>query len=304
MQGSAKPRRLRPGYSTGERVYDIVVVALVLITIIILMYPIVYILSNSISDTMAVQKREVWLLPKGVTTKPYEQVFKHQYLPGSMVNSIVYSVLGTAWAMLLTILGAYPLSRKHLPGRNWIMMVIAFTMIFNGGLIPTYLVVNSLGMRNSITAMIFPCAVSAYNLILMRTFFSQVPDSLEESARLDGANDFVILTKIFLPLSVPAMATVGLFYFIAKWNDFLNPFIYLSDKVKFPLQLILREMLIVASDKSLARESLAGASAAASLAPFGFKCAIIIVSILPLAVIYPFLQRYFVQGIMIGSVKG
>jgi len=298
------PGKRKPGYYLGDRVYDSVVCLLVFIIIAVFMYPIVYLLSNSISDASAVLRREVWLLPKGFSLRSYEQVFKHQYLPGSFLNAVIYSLLGTGWAMLLTILGSYPLSRKHLPGRNVIMLVLTFTMLFSGGLVPTYLIVTSLGMYNNLAAMVFPCAVSVYNLIILRTFFMQIPDSLEESTRLDGANDFVILCRIFLPLSIPALATVGLFYFIAKWNDFFSPLIYLSDKSKLPLQLILRELLIVSSDNSLTREQLVGASAVASLAPFGFKSAIIIVSILPMAIIYPFLQQYFIQGIMIGSVKG
>ena len=298
------PGKRKPGYYLGDRVYDSVVCLLVFIIIAVFMYPIVYLLSNSISDASAVLRREVWLLPKGFSLRSYEQVFKHQYLPGSFLNAVIYSLLGTGWAMLLTILGSYPLSRKYLPGRNVIMLVLTFTMLFSGGLVPTYLIVTSLGMYNNLAAMVFPCAVSVYNLIILRTFFMQIPDSLEESTRLDGANDFVILCRIFLPLSIPALATVGLFYFIAKWNDFFSPLIYLSDKSKLPLQLILRELLIVSSDNSLTREQLVGASAVASLAPFGFKSAIIIVSILPMAIIYPFLQQYFIQGIMIGSVKG
>jgi len=269
-----------------------------------LMYPLVYIFSNSISDAGAVLRREVTLFPVGFSLRSFEQVLQHDYLPRSFVNAVIFTVSATAWSMLLTVLGAYPLSRKQLPGRNVIMLLITFTMLFSGGLIPFFLTVTNLGMFNSPLALIFPSAIAVFNLIILRTFFMQIPESLEESARLDGANDITILFRIFLPLSGPALATVGLFYFIGRWNDFFTPMIFLTDRSLFPLQVILRELLILATDRDLMRQGLAGAAAVEAVAPFGFQSAIIIVSILPLAIIYPFLQRYFVKGIMIGSVKG
>lgn len=286
-----------------NNIFDWVVNLLVFFVICFTLYPIIYVFSNSISSGEAVLKKEVWLYPIGFNLASYKQILQHQYIPTSYMNSIIYTSIGTAYSLVLTILGAYPLSRKNLPGKNAIMLFIAFTMLFGGGLIPTYLVVKDLDMINKIWAMFIPCAISQYNLIIMRTNFQQIPDSLEESAKIDGANDFTILLKIILPMSIPVLCTIGLFYGIAKWNDFFTAMIYLNEKKRYPLQLIMRELLITMSDTTMNQQAV-GQEAMRNLTPLGFKSAAIIASMVPLMIVYPLLQRFFVKGVMIGAIKG
>ncbi len=205
--------------------------------------------------------------------------------------------------MILTILGAYALSRKNYFGRDFIMFLIAFTMMFGGGMIPSYMLIKNLGLLNTRLALIIPFAVSQYNLIVMRTYMQQIPSAIEESAKLDGANDFVILFRIFVPMSKPVIATITLFYAAGQWNDFFSGLIYLDDKNKFPLQLVIRDLLITQNDATL-NQGLAAQQGMPSLTPGGFRAAIVVVTVLPLLVVYPFIQKYFVKGVMLGSIKG
>ena len=284
-------------------VVDFVVGIIMIIVLFVILYPIIYIFSNSISYADAVMKKEVLLLPKGFNLQSYKMIFDHEYIIPSYMNTLYYVSLGTIYSMILTVFGAYALSKKRLFGRNTFMFLIAFTMLFNGGLIPTYLLVNSLNMVNKRSVMIIPMAVSAYNLIVMRTSFQQTPESLEESAKIDGANDLYILFRIYIPLNLAVVATITLFYVVAKWNDFFQALVYLNDKKLFPLQMILRELLITADDNTLNRQTVAS-DTHGMFTPMGFRSSVTIISMLPLLIIYPFLQKYFVKGIMIGSIKG
>lgn len=234
---------------------------------------------------------------------PARRCIEHEYLLSSYANAVFYTVFGTIYSMILTILGAFVLSRRRLIGRDTFMFLIWVTMVFSGGLIPTYLQVRNLGMINSRLAMIIPCAVSQYNLIVMRTSMLTIPESLEESAKIDGASDLRVLWNIVLPVSVSVLATVGLFYAVGQWNSYFTAMIYLSDKTKFPLQLILRELLVTMTDTTTDR-GMMSADAINRFTPLGFKGAVIVVSLLPMMVLYPFIQRYFVKGVMIGAIKG
>lgn len=284
-------------------VFDGLIYLFMLLFFIIVAYPILYVLALSFSSREAVLNNEVYIIPVGFNFDNYKLVLKHEFLPKAFLNSVFYTVFGTLYSMILTILGAYALSRKNYFGRDFIMFLIAFTMMFGGGMIPSYMLIKNLGLLNTRLALIIPFAVSQYNLIVMRTYMQQIPSAIEESAKLDGANDFVILFRIFVPMSKPVIATITLFYAAGQWNDFFSGLIYLDDKNKFPLQLVIRDLLITQNDTTL-NQGLAAQQGMPSLTPGGFRAAIVVVTVLPLLVVYPFIQKYFVKGVMLGSIKG
>lgn len=288
--------------SRTDALFDTGVYAIMIVLSAIFLYPVIYAISSSFSGAEALLHQEVWLWPVDVTLRSYQLVFEHEYVLPSYGNTILYTVLGTAYSVLLTILGAYPLSRSYLPFRDFFMLIIAFTMLFGGGLIPTFLVVRDLKLINTLWALVFPCAVTPFNLILLRTSMQGIPDAIEESAKIDGANDWIILVRIILPMCMASVMTVVLLYFVAKWNDWFNALIYLNDREKYPLQLILRDILASNDDKTFNQQMLREAKN--SVSSLGFKCAIMVIAMAPLLVVYPFIQRYFVKGIMVGAVKG
>ena len=281
---------------------DIVVYVIMILMSIIFLYPVIYAIANSFSGADAVLRREVWLWPVDFTLQSYKLVMEHQYVLPAYWNTILYTVLGTAYSLALTVLGAYPLSRRYLPFRNLFMLIIAFTMMFSGGLIPTYLLVRDLGLVNKIWALVLPCAVTPFNLILLRTSMQEIPAAIEESAKIDGANDWIILLRIILPMCMASLMTIALLYFVSKWNDWFNALIYLNDRSMYPVQLILREILISNDDKMLNQALLRDAKS--SVSSLGFKCAIMVIAIAPLILLYPFVQKFFVKGILVGAVKG
>ncbi len=240
------------------------------------------------------------LKPLGFSLEAYKLVFENPMILTGYRNTLFYVTVGTSINLLMTSLSAYVLSRKNVMFKNAMMMVV-FTMFFSGGLIPFYLTVRELGLSDSMWAVILPTAMSTYNMIVMRTAFTAIPDSLEESARIDGANDFTILFRIILPLSLPVVAVMILFYAVGHWNAWFNAMIFLRTRDKYPLQIVLREILIASStdDMTTNVDSL-------DKEPLGetIKYATIIVATLPILMVYPFLQKYFVQGIMIGALKG
>lgn len=288
--------------TSGERIFDVFNVLFLTLLVIICIYPLLYVLFASVSDPLAIAAyRGVLLKPLGFSLDSYKAVINNPHIVLGYKNTLFYLVIGTALNIVLTSLGAYGLSRKNVLFRDVIMFGITFTMMFSGGLIPTYLTVRNIGLINSRWALILPSAVSAWNLIIMRTSFQAIPESLEESARLDGANDFVILFKVILPLSTAVIAVMVLFYGVRHWNSWFPAAIYLRGREKYPLQLILREILIQNSTDSM----LTGASSDDKM-PIGetIKYATIIVSTLPILAAYPFLQKYFVKGVMVGAIKG
>jgi ABC-type glycerol-3-phosphate transport system permease component len=289
--------------SKDDIVIEVIAFIVVFLSILVFLYPVLYFVSVSFSSTEAVMARKVWLLPVGFNINAYKLLFQHEFIMGSFKNSIIYVVLGTVYSLILTIFGAYALAHKELRGRNFFSFMVFFTMLFNGGLIPSYLLVSSLNMNDTIGVMVIPMAVTPWNLIIMRTMFQQNPKSLEEAAKIEGANHLQILFKIVIPISTAVIATVALFYFVQRWNDYFKPLIYLSTKTKYPLQLIAREILVTLEDSTMT-EQLQAARQGAESAPETFRAAVIIFTIFPLAVIYPFLQKYFVKGITVGSVKG
>ncbi|WP_438445494.1 carbohydrate ABC transporter permease [Gorillibacterium sp. sgz5001074] len=288
--------------SLGEHVFDWSNAVFLILLSLVTLYPFFYVLVASLSDPIwMMQVRGLIWYPKGLSFEAYRLVFHNPSITTGYLNTLLYVTLGTALNILMTSFGAYALSRQNVMWRNPVMFLIVFTMFFNGGLIPTYLLIHDLGMVNTRWALIIPAAMSAYNLIIMRTSFQSVPVSLEESAKLDGANDFTILFRVILPLSMPVVAVMILFYGVAHWNSWFSALIYLRTRELYPLQLILREILVTSSTESMMTNVGGG-----DKTPIGetIKYATIIVATVPILLLYPFLQKYFVKGVMIGAIKG
>jgi putative aldouronate transport system permease protein len=289
--------------SREDFVFDIVVNFAGILIIVVMLYPLVFVLSASFSDPDMVLRGEVVLLPKGFTLTPYKMVFDNSDIWQSYKNTIFYTLAGTFINISLTILAAYPLSRKDMPCRRVLTLVIVFTMYFNGGLIPTYLLVRDLHMYNTVWAIMIPAAISTYNLIVARTFFeSSIPNELYESAKLDGCSNIGILFKIVLPLSSAIVAVLVLYYGVAHWNSYFSALVYLRNEKLFPLQIILRDILILGQTEQLGSND-AGMGEKIKMAE-GIKYSVIVVSSAPILLLYPFLQKYFVKGVMIGAIKG
>ena len=284
--------------SPGDRIFIGTVYIITGLMALMCLYPMLHVLFASISDPIRLmQHTGVILKPLGFSLEGYKIVLKNPNIPVSYLNTIIYVAVGTSINILMTTLGAYALSRKGYMFKKTITLLIVFTMYFNVGLIPNFLLVKALGMYNTIWALVVPGAISTWNLIVMKTCFQAIPVSLEESARLDGANDFVILLKVFLPLSKATMAVMLLFYAVTQWSSWFNAMIYLSDRKKFPLQLIMREILIANSTSGNTMDS------DVMFLEEVVKYATIIVSTVPVLCIYPFVQKYFMTGVMMGSVK-
>lgn len=289
--------------SPADRIFDILNYVFLTLCLLIVAYPLYFIVIASVSDPTAVYAGKVILWPARFTLEGYQRILDYESFFTGYRNTVIYTVVGTAVNVLITIPGAYALSRKDLVGRNFFMMGVTFTMIFSGGLIPTYLLVISLNLYNTMWALILPVAVSAWNLIVARTFFQQtIPDELLEAATLDGAGNTQFFLRVVLPLSKSIIAVMVLFYAVNHWNSYFNALIYLKSAEKYPLQLVLRNILFENSLGDMVED----ASTLALQQRLGdlIKYGIIIASSLPLLILYPFLQRFFIQGVMIGAVKG
>ncbi|RXZ82944.1 carbohydrate ABC transporter permease [Paenibacillaceae bacterium] len=288
--------------TTGERIFGVFnVIGLVLLSVAAI-YPLIFVLFASFSEPgQLVQNRGLLLFPKGFTLEAYRMVFMNPAIGTAYFNTLFFVVVGTTVNIVLSSMAAYGLSRRDVMWKHVIMFMIVFTMFFDGGLIPSYLLVGNLGMLDSRWALIIPGAISAFNLIIMRTAFQAVPVELEESARLDGAGDFRICWSIVFPLSLPVIAVMLLFYGVSHWNSWFSALIYLQTRSLFPLQLILREILIANDTSSMLTSVSSG-----DQMPVGqtIKYATIIVATVPVLFVYPFLQKYFVKGVMIGAIKG
>lgn len=293
-----------------DKIFKAFIYAFLVLAMVIVLYPLIYIISASVSNPSAVNSGEMWLFPKGFTLAGYELIFQNELIWRGYLNTIFYTVLGTSINLLFTLPAAYALSRKDLVGRNIFMGIFVFTMFFGGGLIPSYLLIKNLGLIDTIWAMVIPNACAVWNLIVARVFFQvTIPRELEEAAAIDGCTNMKLFVKIILPLSTPIIAVMALFYGVGHWNGYFNALIYLSDKELYPLQLVLREILVLQSmTAEMAGGAISGSVAEAQnskaeLAQI-IKYGVMIVSTLPIIIVYPFLQRYFVKGVMIGSVKG
>ncbi|MDR1541889.1 MAG: carbohydrate ABC transporter permease [Clostridiales bacterium] len=288
--------------SAGAAAFSAANTAAMLLLMAAALYPMVHVLFASISNpTLVQQHRGLILHPLGFDLSAFKAVFNNPMIPVGYSNTLFYLVAGTAVNVLLTTLGAYALSRKGLLLGKYFMFAIAFTMLFSGGMIPSYLLVRDLHMVNSRLALIIPNAISAWNLIIMRTSFEAVPASMEESAKLDGANDFIILFKIYVPLCLPVMAVMILFYGVGHWNSWFSALLYIRKRELYPLQLVLREILLISTSDMTT--NVTGGDAKANIGET-IRYATIVVATAPILCVYPFLQKYFVKGVMVGAIKG
>lgn len=291
--------------SLGDRIFDSINVVLLGLLALIIIYPLVYVLSASFSDPVSVASGDMILWPVNVTLENYAEVFKNQSIITGYRNSLIILVSGTALNLVMTVLAAFPMSRRDLWGRNVMMKLMTFTMFFSGGLIPTYLLITrTLGLMNSWLALILPGAISVYNMIIMRTYFqTSIPYELQEAADIDGCSPFGVLIRIILPLSGPILAVIGLYYGVGHWNSYFSALLYINREELQPLQLYLRRVLTLNSNQSLLSTGSDEAARQAMRAET-IKYAVIVVSSVPMLVIYPFVQKFFVKGVMIGAIKG
>ena len=288
--------------TVSDHIFIVLNTLLMILLCVITIYPFLFVLFASLSDpNKFISHSGALLYPLEPTLQSYRAVVNNPNIFIGYKNTIIIVVLGTDINLLMTSMGAYFLSRQGPMLRKPIMIIITLTMFVDGGLIPNYLLIRSLGLYDSIWALMIPGAISTYNMIIMRTMFMSIPASLEESARIDGAGDWVILFKLILPLSIPTMAVIGLFYAVGHWNSWFSANIYLRSKSKFPLQLVLRDIIIQNEVDEMTMGSSFGNSYAMS---FTIKYATVIVATVPILLIYPWIQKYFVKGIMIGSIKG
>lgn len=276
---------------------DCVAHAFNIIFCLLILYPVLNTLARSFSGNYAIASNKVTIFPVDFTLQSYEYVLENPRVLKSFANAILYTAVGVFCNLAATVLMAYPLSKSKLIGRSFILKAMIFTLYFNGGMIPSYLLVTKLGLRDSMWALIIPNIIHTNNCIIMINGFRATPESLYEAAYLDGAGDFQIFYRIALPLAKATIASLGLFYFMSHWNDFFTPMLYLDTAAKMPLQVVLRSMLIE-------EETLEMDPGAVNLTPEGIKGAVIFITMVPVMIVYPFVQRYFVGGVMMGSVKG
>lgn len=291
--------------SRGERVFFFAIGLILALIVICTLYPILYVVSNSISDPTAVAGGKVTLLPVGFSLEGYKMVLENQKVITGYINSFIYTAVGTCINLAVTLLAAFVLSRRELIGKKFWNLLFAFTMWFNGGLIPTFLLINNLGMVNTRWALWLPVALNVYNMIVARTYINNnIPNELWEAASIDGCGYFRFFSQIVLPLSGAIIAVMALFYGITHWNSYFNAMIYIMDDELYPLQIVLRDILIASQ---ITAEDVGG-DVSTSAVQFGLsellKYALIVCACLPLWIAYPFIQKYFVKGVMIGSIKG
>ena len=284
--------------STFEIILYIIFGFIAIITI----YPFYNVLIVSFSNTLTNAKYSPYLYPHVIDFTGYKTIMQDEYFFKSFATTLFVTVVGTSLNMLFSVVSAYVLSKKRLIGRKVILTAILFTMLFSGGMIPTYLVIKGLGLVNNIWVMVLPTLISTYYLIIMKNYFASLPPSLEEAAKIDGANDLVVLVRIYLPISAPFMGTFSLFYAVERWNEWWNAFMYISDRNIKPLQIYLRDVLVnFNSQLSSQAQDMMNTHGKASVQ--AIQMATIVISMLPILCVYPFVQKYFVKGVMVGSVK-
>lgn len=284
---------------TDGKIFDVLNMIFLLLLVFVTLFPMFYIFIVSISEGSYVSRGMVTFYPRGFTLDAYKTVFQNSDIWRSYGNTILYTTVGTIINLIMTSLCAYPLSRPHLYGRTFLIFFIALTMFLQGGMIPLYLVVQNLGMIDTMWAVILPTAISTFNVIIMKTFFEAIPNELHESSYIDGANDLQILFRIVIPLSKPVMATMTLFYAVYHWNSFFPALIYLQSKKLYPVQILLRNLVVEGDLDS----SVASGALDFNVVAQNYKFAVIIITVLPILFVYPFLQKHFAKGVMIGAIK-
>lgn len=301
----ASKRYRKLGAATGgERVGQIINGIFLGLMVVITIYPFWHVVMYSLSDSHASMSGGIFLWPREFSLLSYQQLLSTKQLYICYRNSLLKTLIGTGVSLLLTALTAYPLSLPRFKGRGFFSLMIFFTMLFNGGMIPTYLLIRDLHVLDTFWVYVLPAAMSAYNMFILRNFFQSIPPSLEESALLDGANPFQVLFHIVLPLSGPALAALAMFYGVALWNGYMDNVLYVNDSNLQLLQNFLRQLIAAAGAKSGTVSEMADVSAASRLTEETVKMTVITVSVIPVLIVYPFLQKYYTKGVMVGSVKG
>ncbi|MCI5765517.1 MAG: carbohydrate ABC transporter permease [Clostridiales bacterium] len=290
--------------SRGDRVFQAAVYAIIVLIAVFTLYPLIYSLSASVSEPREILNGHVWLYPVNITTNAYQRVFRSADIQSGYLNTIIYAVAGTALNLLMTIAAAYPLSMKDMKGRNFITIMITFTMFFSGGMIPTYINIKNLGLLNTRWSVILPGLINVTNLLILRNYFiNSVPDELHEAAEIDGSSPMNTLFTIILPLSKSILVVITIYYFVAHWNAYFDAMMYITKRNKWPLQVFLRQILLLSQMGDMA-ETMGADDANTALLYASLKYAIIIIAALPLIIVYPLVQKFFEKGIMLGSVKG
>ena len=295
MRGREKKKRR----ARGDMVFAFANLALLILFTGMILFPIYYMFIVSISGSTNVVRGDITWYPQNINLDAYKTILKNESLGRSYLNTVFYTVAGTSISVFMSALCAYPLSRKQLYGRRAVTFFIIFTMLFDVGMIPRFLVVNALNLRNTVFSILLPGAIDVYYMIMIRTFFQGLPEEMAESAKMDGAGEWKIFSRIIVPLSKPVLASVTLFYAVGIWNSYLGPLLYLDEKKLYPLQLILRNIVI-----SNEMSTMSGDIASMNISTMNIKYAVIFISILPILCIYPFIQKYFNKGVMVGAVKG
>ncbi|WP_223069785.1 carbohydrate ABC transporter permease [Paenibacillus caui] len=283
--------------SRSDNIFNAVIYVFLVLVAAAAVFPLLYVVSMSLTPYSEVVKNGGFIvIPRKISFEAYERIFGDPALGRSMLVTLIVTAVGTLVNMILTTLAAYPLSRKNLRGRTFFLLYIVFTMLFSGGLIPTYLIVQSLGMLNTLWALIVPGAIATFNVLILKSFFETLPEELFESARMDGAKEFRILWQVVIPLSMPSMMTVGLFYMVGHWNSFFSAVLYITDTNLYPLQVVIRNMLLLSQSSELQAEVTVPTAA--------MQMAAVIAGSLPIIAVYPFIQKHFTKGMLLGAVKG
>ncbi|MEU4547793.1 carbohydrate ABC transporter permease [Nonomuraea dietziae] len=283
--------------SVGSRVFDAINIALLVGLALVTVLPLLYVLAGSFATESEIASRPFFLWPEKFVTSTYAYIFATDTFVRALITTIVVTAVGAAVQVMLTLTMAYPLAKRYLPGRTLVLNLVIFTLVFSGGMIPTYLVVRDLGLLNSYWALILPLAINPFYLIIVKSFFQELPQALEEAARIDGCNEMGVFFKIVLPLSKPIIATFSLFYAVGIWNDYMSPLLYIDDNSKWTLQVIVRQLTSANAENALA------ALDSVFFPVEGLKFAIVVIATLPILLFYPFLQKHFAKGVLIGSVK-
>ncbi len=285
--------------SLGSRVFDILNVTFLLALAAVTVLPLLYVLAGSFATEAEIDSRPFFLWPEKFITETYDYIFSTDTFLRALLTTITVTTIGTLIQVALTLTMAYPLSKRHLPGRTLALNIVIFTLVFSGGMIPTYLVVRNLGLLDSYWALILPLAINPFYLIIVKSFFQELPEALEEAARIDGCNELAVFWRIVLPLSKPIIATFSLFYAVGIWNDYMSPLLYINDEQKWTLQVLVRQLTAPNADS----ENVLNQLESAFFPQQGVKFAIIVLATLPILLVYPFLQKHFAKGVLIGSVK-
>ncbi|MFD0714482.1 carbohydrate ABC transporter permease [Paenibacillus sp. GCM10027626] len=299
MKGAAAKKTIQG--SIGEKLFTFLNYCFFVIFSLTTLFPFINLIAKALSSEAAVLSGNVTLVPVGIQFGTFKFVASNSLFLNAFKVSVFVTVIGTLCALFMTALAAYPLSKPRLHGRSFFIIMYVFTMLFSGGLIPTYLLMRSLGLVDHLPVLFLPGMISVYNMLIIKSYFESLPDSLEESAKLDGASNLVVLWRITLPLSLPVLATIALFYAVQFWNDYFASLIYMNSPDLKPLQLYLKELFVSSSDAFLRT---GGAEAAMNASPQSVQAASILLATLPIVLVYPFVQKFFVKGVLIGSVKG